>query len=79
MLRYGPYAMFALLPAFGFLLKLLYLGRARRYPLRPKLYGEHMVFAAHNHAFRPADRGDIGGLRARKRPARLSRFRLPNS
>jgi len=50
-LRYGPYAMFALLPAFGFLLKLLYLGRARRYPLRPKLYGEHMVFAAHNRAF----------------------------
>jgi len=51
MLRYGPYAMFALLPAFALLLKLLYAGRRRRYPLRPRLYGEHMVFAAHNHAF----------------------------
>jgi hypothetical protein len=51
MLRYGPYAMFALLPAFALLLKLVYVGRRRRYPLRPRLYGEHMVFAAHNHAF----------------------------
>jgi hypothetical protein len=50
-LRYGPYAMFALLPAFALLLKLVYVGRRRRYPLRPRLYGEHMVFAAHNHAF----------------------------
>jgi hypothetical protein len=50
-LRFGPYAMFALLPAFGLMLKLLYTGRRRRYPLRPRLYGEHMVFAAHNHAF----------------------------
>ena len=50
-LRYGPYAMFALLPAFAVLLKLLYLGRRRRYPARPRLYGEHLVFAAHNHAF----------------------------
>jgi hypothetical protein len=49
--RYGPYAMFALLPAFGFLLKVLYLGRGRRYPLRPRLYSEHLVFAAHNTAF----------------------------
>jgi hypothetical protein len=51
MLRYGPYAMFALLPAFALLLKVLYIGRRRRYPARPRLYGEHMVFAAHNHAF----------------------------
>ena len=51
MLRYGPYAMFALLPVFALLLKLVYVGRRRRYPLRPRLYGEHMVFAAHNHAF----------------------------
>ena len=51
MLRYGPYAMFALLPAFAVLLKLVYAGRRRRYPSRPRLYGEHMVFAAHNHAF----------------------------
>jgi len=50
-LRYGPYAMFALLPAFAALLKVLYLGRRRRYPGRPRLYGEHLVFAAHNHAF----------------------------
>ena len=50
-LRYGPYAAFALLPAFALLLKLLYLGRRRRYPARPRLYGEHLVFAAHNHAF----------------------------
>ena len=50
-LRYGPYAMFALLPAFAVLLKVLYLGRRRRYPARPRLYGEHLVFAAHNHAF----------------------------
>jgi hypothetical protein len=50
-LRYGPYAMFALLPAFAALLKILYLGRSRRYPRRPRLYGEHLVFAAHNHAF----------------------------
>jgi len=51
MLRYGPYAMFALLPAFALMLKVLYVGRRRRYPVRPRLYGEHMVFAAHNHAF----------------------------
>ena len=50
-LRYGPYAMFVLLPAFAALLKVLYLGRNRRHPLRPRLYGEHLVFAAHNHAF----------------------------
>ena len=51
MLRYGPYAMFALLPAFAFLLKLVYVGRRRRYPLRPRLYGEHLTVAAHGHAF----------------------------
>ena len=50
-IRYGPYAMFVLLPAFAVLLKALYLGRRRRYPARPRLYGEHLVFAAHNHAF----------------------------
>ncbi|HET7032575.1 MAG TPA: hypothetical protein VFJ48_05580, partial [Casimicrobiaceae bacterium] len=49
--RYGPYAMFVLLPAFAALLKVVYLGRRRRYPGRPRLYGEHLVFAAHNHAF----------------------------
>ena len=50
-LRYGPYAMFVLLPAFALLLKLVYLGRGRRHPHRPRLYAEHIVFAAHNHAF----------------------------
>jgi hypothetical protein len=49
--RYGPYAMFVLLPAFAALLKIAYVGRRRRYPGRPRLYGEHLVFAAHNHAF----------------------------
>ncbi len=49
--RYGPYAVFVLLPAFAALLKIAYLGRRRRYPGRPRLYGEHLVFAAHNHAF----------------------------
>jgi hypothetical protein len=50
-LRYGPYAMFVLLPAFALLLKILYLGPRRRHPTRPRLYAEHIVFAAHNHAF----------------------------
>ncbi|MGH8798694.1 MAG: DUF3667 domain-containing protein, partial [Casimicrobiaceae bacterium] len=51
MLRYAPYAMFALLPAIAMLLKLLYLGGGRRHPRRPRLFGAHLVFAAHNHAF----------------------------
>jgi hypothetical protein len=50
-LRYGPYAMFALLPLFALLLKIVYVGRARRYPLRPRGYTAHLVFGAHNHAF----------------------------
>jgi Protein of unknown function (DUF3667) len=50
-LRYGPYAVFVLLPAFASLQKLLYLGRRGRHPARPRRYGEHLVFAAHNHAF----------------------------
>lgn len=50
-LRYGPYAMFALLPAFALLLKLVYAGRRKRHPRRPRLYAEHLVFAAHDHAF----------------------------
>ncbi|MEO8508431.1 MAG: DUF3667 domain-containing protein [Betaproteobacteria bacterium] len=49
--RYGPYAMVVLLPVFALLLKLLYLGRARRHPLRPRLYSEHLVFAAHDLSF----------------------------
>ena len=51
MLRYGPYAAFVLLPLFALLLKLLYLDRGRRYPLRPRRYAAHLVFGAHNHAF----------------------------
>ena len=43
--------MVVLLPAFALLLKLLYLGPARRYPLRPRRYSEHLVFAAHDLSF----------------------------
>ena len=46
----APYAMFVLVPAFALLLKLAY-PRSRRLPQRPGLYGEHLVFAVHNHAF----------------------------
>jgi hypothetical protein len=49
--RYGPYAMFVLMPAYALLLMIAYLGRARRYPDRPNRYAEHLVFAAHTHAF----------------------------
>ena len=51
MLRYGPYAAFALLPLFALLLKLAYVGRETRYPLRPRRYAAHLVFGAYNHAF----------------------------
>jgi len=51
MLRYGPYAAFALLPLFALLFKILYLGRRRAYPVRPRRYAAHLVFGAHNHAF----------------------------
>ncbi|MEO8485934.1 MAG: DUF3667 domain-containing protein [Betaproteobacteria bacterium] len=51
MMRYGPYALIALLPAFALMMQILYLGRSRRYPLRPRSYAEHLVFGAHNHAF----------------------------
>ncbi len=49
--RYGPYAMFVLMPAFASLQMIAYAGRGRRYPDRPKRYAEHLVFAAHTHAF----------------------------
>lgn len=42
--RYGPYAMFALMPLFALYLKLLYLGSGRR-------YGEHLLFALHVSSF----------------------------
>ncbi|WP_296950885.1 DUF3667 domain-containing protein [uncultured Massilia sp.] len=41
---YAPYAVFALMPLFALLLKLLYLGSGRR-------YGEHLLFALHTNAF----------------------------
>ncbi|MCC6868023.1 MAG: DUF3667 domain-containing protein [Burkholderiales bacterium] len=53
-LRYGPYAMVALLPVFALLLKLAYLGRGRAYPQRPRRYAEHLVYGAHLHAFAAA-------------------------
>jgi len=51
MLRYGPYAMVALLPLFAGFMQLAYLGRSRRYPERPRRYAAHLVFGAHDHAF----------------------------
>ncbi len=51
MARYGPYAMFVLMPAFALLQMIAYLGRGRRYPDRPNRYAEHLVFAANTHAF----------------------------
>jgi len=50
-LRYGPYALIALLPWFAFLLQIVYAGRRRSYPHRPRRYAEHLVYGAHNHAF----------------------------
>lgn len=50
-LRFGPYAMVVLLPAFALLLKLAYLGSGSRYPGRPRRYAEHLVYSAHLHAF----------------------------
>ena len=50
-LRYGPYALVALLPGFALLLQIAYSGRAGRHPARPRRYAEHLVFGAHNHAF----------------------------
>jgi len=64
MLRYGPYALVGLLPAFALLLQVLYLwprpapgglalggAAGDRDGGRPRRYSEHLVFAAHNHAF----------------------------
>ena len=38
-------------PARRLLMWLVYAGRARRYPARPRRYAAHLVFGAHNHAF----------------------------
>lgn len=51
MVRYGPYAAIALLPAFALLLMLVYPWRSARYRDRPRQFAAHLVFAAHNHAF----------------------------
>jgi len=50
-LRYGPYALVAMLPVFALLMQLAYLGRTQRYPTRPARYAAHLVFGAHTHAF----------------------------
>lgn len=50
-MRYGPYMAVLMLPLFALLLKLAYLGSARRYPGRPQRYAEHLVYSAHMHAF----------------------------
>ena len=51
LLRYAPYAMVALLPAFAVLQYLSYLPGRRRHPHRPNRYAEHLVYGAHMHAF----------------------------
>lgn len=50
MIRYGPYAMFVLLPVFALLLHVAYLVGAKKHPHRPRVYAAHLVFAAHYHA-----------------------------
>ena len=50
-LRYAPYAAIGLLPVYALLLQIAYAGSGRRYPLRPRRYAAHLVYAAHNHAF----------------------------
>jgi len=50
-LRYGSYAIIALLPVFALLLKLVYMGSGDRHPGRPRRYAEHLVYSAHLHAF----------------------------
>lgn len=51
MLRFGPYALIALLPAFALLMQALHPLRSARHPGRPRRYAEHLVYGAHNHAF----------------------------
>jgi hypothetical protein len=47
MLRYGVYALFALLPWQGLLLMAVHWGHRRPHPGRPRRYVEHLVFATH--------------------------------
>jgi hypothetical protein len=51
LVHYGSYAMFLLLPAFAWLQMVSYVGRSRRYAGRPRLYAEHLVYAAHLHTY----------------------------
>jgi hypothetical protein len=51
LVHYGSYAMFLLLPAFAWFQMVSYVGRTRRYAGRPRLYAEHLVYAAHLHTF----------------------------
>ena len=50
-LRYGSYVAFLLLPLFAALQLLSYVGSGSGNTLRPRLYAEHLVYAAHLHAF----------------------------
>ncbi|MEP6678602.1 MAG: DUF3667 domain-containing protein [Betaproteobacteria bacterium] len=50
-LRYGSYLLFLLLPVFAALQYVAYAGRGGRYPGRPRLYAEHLVYGAHLHTF----------------------------
>jgi len=50
LLRFGPYALFALLPLFAALTQLTQLMNRRRAPAdRPRRYVEHLVYATHLH------------------------------
>ena len=51
MFRYAPYAAIGLLPLFALLLEVVYIGRYKRHPMRPRRYAAHLVFGAHLHAF----------------------------
>ena len=50
-LRYGSYVAFLLLPLFAALQLISYVGSRQGCAERPRLYAEHLVYAAHLHAF----------------------------
>jgi Protein of unknown function (DUF3667) len=50
-LRYGSYVAFLLLPLFAALQLVSYVGSRLGRAERPRLYAEHLVYAAHLHAF----------------------------
>lgn len=49
LLRYGPYALFALLPVFAGLTQLAHYRHRRPHALRPQRYMAHLVYATHLH------------------------------